>query len=157
MHLTNFKHIGKNGYVMNKIIIGLGICAFSILIMNCAQATIKKETILCSNIIATDQYTEFNQRVRKTGNIETPVELIKYYLGEIDADQDIDISVTQVENNQYEITLIQENIKDDSIAGMKIIMVAKIYNNQWTVLDIQQTWKCQKGRGPSKLSKKLCN
>ncbi|MCJ7801197.1 MAG: hypothetical protein MUP82_02435 [Candidatus Marinimicrobia bacterium] len=142
---------------MNKIIIGIGICAFSILIMNCTKSTIKKETILDSNTVATDQYTEFNQRVRKAGNIVTPIELIKYYLGEIDADQDIDISVAQVENNQYEITLIQGNVKDDSIAGIKIIMVAKNDNNQWTVLDIQRTWKCQKGHGPSKFSKKLCN
>lgn len=141
---------------MNNKIIFIGICTLSILIMNCTKSTIKKETAIDSSAVESDQYTELNQRVRKAGNINTPVELIKYYYGEIDADQDIDISVDQVEENQYEITLIQENIKDDSIAGMKIIMVANNENNQWTVLNIQRTWKCWKGRGHTKFSSEPC-
>ena len=125
--------------------------------MNCNKSAVKKETTTDSIVVESDQYIEFNQRVKKAGNITTPVELIKYYYGEIDADQDIDISVDQLENNQYEITLVQDNIKDDSIAGMKVIMVAKSNNNEWTVLDIQRTWKCQKGRGHTNFSSEMCN
>jgi hypothetical protein len=142
---------------MNNKILFIGICTLSILVINCTKSIVKKETTIASSAVESDQYTELNQRVRKAGTINTPVELIKYYYGEIDADQDIDISVDQVEENQYEIILIQENIKDDSIAEMRIIMVANNDNNQWTVLDIQRTWKCQKRRGHSKFSSKPCN
>ena len=142
---------------MNNKILFIGICTLSILVINCTKSIVKKETTIASSAVESDQYTELNQRVRKAGAINTPVELIKYYYGEIDADQDIDISVDQVEENQYEIILIQENIKDDSIAEMRIIMVANNDNNQWTVLDIQRTWKCQKRRGHSKFSSKPCN
>jgi hypothetical protein len=137
---------------MNNKILFIGICTLSILVINCTKSIVKKETTIASSAVESDQYTELNQRVRKAGTINTPVELIKYYYGEIDADQDIDISVDQVEENQYEIILIQENIKDDSITEMRIIMVANNDNNQWTVLDIQRTWKCQKRRGHSKFS-----
>lgn len=142
---------------MNNKILFIGICTLSILVINCTKSIVKKETTIASSAVESDQYTELNQRVRKAGTINTPVELIKYYYGEIDADQDIDISVDQVEENQYEIILIQENIKDDSIAEMRIIMVANNDNNQWTVLEIQRTWKCQKRRGHSKFSSKPCN
>lgn len=142
---------------MNNKILFIGICTLSILVINCTKSIVKKETTIASSAVESDQYTELNQRVRKAGTINTPVELIKYYYGEIDADQDIDISVDQVEENQYEIILIQENIKDDSIAEMRIIMVANNDNNQWTVLDIQRTWKCQKRRGHSKFSTQPCN
>lgn len=142
---------------MNNKILFIGICTLSILVINCTKSIVKKETTIASSAVESDQYTELNQRVRKAGTINTPVELIKYYYGEIDADQDIDIFVDQVEENQYEIILIQENIKDDSIAEMRIIMVANNDNNQWTVLDIQRTWKCQKRRGHSKFSSKPCN
>ena len=141
---------------MNKTIVVIGIIFLSIIIVNCNKSAIKKETTIDSSVVESNQYAELNQRVRKAGNITTPVELIKYYYGEIDADQDIDVSVDQLKNNQYEITLIQENIKDDSIAGMRIVMVAKNDNNQWIVLDIQRTWKCQKGRDHSKFSSQPC-
>ena len=142
---------------MNNKILFIGICTLSILMVNCTKSIVKKETTIETRTAESDKYIELNQRVRKASNIITPVELIKYYYGEIDADQDIDISVEIVEENQYEIILIQENIKDDSIAGMRIIMIANNYNNQWTVLDIQRTWKCQKRRGHTKFSSKPCN
>ena len=126
------------------------------MLINCTNSTVKKESTIDSRSVETDKYEEFNQRVRKTGNIHTPVELIKYYYGEIDAEQDINISVDQFEKNQYQIILIQENIKDDSIAGMKVIMIAKRENNLWTVQDIQRSWKCWKGRGHTKYNTQPC-
>lgn len=141
---------------MNNKMMFIGIISLSILIINCTNSNVKKETTTGSVIVESDQYIELNQRVRKAGNINTPIELIKYYCGEIDADQDVDISVDQFENNQYKIILVQENIKDDSIAGMKVLMLAKRDNNQWTVQDIQRTWKCQKGRGHTKYSTQPC-
>lgn len=141
---------------MNKIIMFFAICTLCILMINCTKSTIKKETPNDSSAVETDQYAELNQRVRKAGNIKTPIELIKYYYGEIDADQDIEISVEQLEEDQYEIILIQENIKDDSIAGMKIIMIAKRDNDLWTVQDIQRAWKCWEGRGHSQYGTQPC-
>ena len=141
---------------MKNIIWITVICTLSILMINCTNSNVKKETTLESSSIETDKYAELNQRVRKAGNINTPVELIKYYYGEIDAEQDIDISVDQFEKNQYKIILIQENIKDDSIVGMRVLMLAKRDDNQWTVQDIQRTWKCQKGRGHTKYSTQPC-
>ena len=133
------------------------ICTLSILIINCTNSNVQNETTIDSSSVKIDKYEKLNQRVRKAGNINTPVELIKYYYGEIDADQNINISVDQLENNQYEITLIQENIKDDSIEGMRVLMLAKRDNNQWTVLDIQRTWRCQKERGHTNFSSEMCN
>jgi len=141
---------------MKNIIWIIGICTLSIMIINCTNSTVKKEPTIDSSSVKIDKYAEFNQRVRKAGNIHTPVELIKYYYGEIDAEQDIDIYVNQFENNQYKIILVQENIKDDSIAGMKVIMMAKRDYNQWMVQDIQRTWKCQKGRGHTKYNSQPC-
>lgn len=141
---------------MNNKILFIGICTLSILIISCTKSTIKKDTTIEHSTVETDQYAELNQRIRKAGNIKTPIELIKYYYGEIDANQDIDISVEQLEENQYEITLIQENIKDDSIAGMKIIMIAKRDNDLWTVQDIQRAWKCWEGRGHSQYGTQPC-
>ncbi len=142
---------------MKNIIWLIGICTLSILIINCTNSNVKAESTIDSNSDKIDKYAELNQRVRKAGNISTPVELIKYYYGEIDADQDIAISVDQFEKNQYKIILIQENIKDDSIAGMRVLMLAKQDNSQWTVQDVQRTWKCQKGRGHTKFNTQPCN
>ena len=125
--------------------------------LNCNNSNVNKDIPSDSRVVDSNQYTELNQRVRKAGNINTPVELIKYYYGEIDADQDVDISVDQFENNQYKITLIQRNIKDDSIAGMRVLMLAKRDNNQWTVQDIQRNWECQRGHGSTKFSSNPCN
>ena len=142
---------------MKNVKIITAILTISMSIMSCTNTTVKQEAPINSSTSNTDKYTELNQRVRKAGNINTPVELVKYYYGEIDDEQDIDISVDKFDNNQYKIMLIQENIKDDSIAGMKVIMLAKKDNNEWTVIDIQRTWKCQKGRGHSNFSSEPCN
>lgn len=138
-----------------KVIIA--ILTISMAIISCTNTTVKQEAPINLNTNNTDKYAELNQRVRKAENINTPVELVKYYYGEIDEKQEIDISVDKSENNQYKIMLIQENIKDDSIAGMRVQMLAKKENNEWTVIDIQRTWKCQKGRGHSNFSSELCN
>jgi len=141
---------------MKNVKIITAILTISMSIMSCTNTKVKQEAPINSSTSNTDKYTELNQRVRKAGNINTPVELVKYYYGEIDDEQDIDISVDKFDNNQYKIMLIQENIKDDSIAGMRVIMLAKKDNNEWTVIDIQRTWKCQKGRGHSNFSSEPC-
>ena len=142
---------------MKNVKIITAILTISMSTMSCTNTTVKQEAPINSSTSNTDKYTELNQRVRKAGNINTPVELVKYYYGEIDDEQDIDISVDKFDNNQYKIMLIQENIKDDSIAGMRVIMLAKKDNKEWTVIDIQRTWKCQKGRGHSNFSSEPCN
>ena len=123
---------------------------------SCTNTSVKQEIKTDSTIIETDKYAELNSRLKQVGNIETPVELIKYYYGEIDAEEDVDIKVDKHDGNNFYITLIQENIKDDSIAGMMVVMSAQLSNNVWTVKNIDRTWKCQRGRGHNQYSSEPC-
>jgi hypothetical protein len=128
----------------------------TVLILNCNELKIQKEINPESTIVKTDKYSELNNRLKKAENIDTPVDLIKYYYGEIDNEEDIDIIVENLEKGQYIISLVHENIKDDSISGVKIIMAAQQNEKIWTVQKIDCTWKCNKNRGHIKYSSEPC-
>ena len=127
-----------------------------LILINCNEPAIKKEVRPEPTIVETDEFSDLNNRLKKIEHIDTPVELIKYYYGEVDNEGDIDIEVMELGKGHYTITLIHDNIRDDSIAGMKIIMTANQNNKIWTVRNIARSWKCQKGRGHTKYSSEPC-
>lgn len=141
---------------MNIKNITIFVLIITIILISCNQSTVKNDVKTVSVETEPDRYSEFNNRLKKAENIISPIELIKYYFGEIDAEEDIDIKVDRLDVNQYKIQLVQQNIRDDSISGMMVVMFAKQENDIWTVQDIKRTWKCQKGRGHSVFSSEPC-
>jgi len=142
--------------IMNIKSITILVLIFSIVLISCNHSTVKNDVNTAKVQTESDKYSEFNNRLKKAENINSPIELIKYYYGEIDAEEDIDIEVERLDGNQYKIQLVQQNIRDDSISGMMVVMFASQENDNWTVQDIQRTWKCQKGRGHSEFSSEPC-
>lgn len=132
------------------------ILLFLLIQFSCTNTSVKQEIKTESTIVETDKYAELNGRLKQAENIETPVELIKYYYGEIDAEKDVEIKVDKQDGNNFVITLIQENIKDDSVAGMMVVMSAQLSKNVWTVQNVERTWKCQRGRGHNQYSSEPC-
>ena len=89
----------------------------------------------------------FNKELAKRKDILTPEQLIKlYYNYATQANPNINISSEIIGKEIYLISLIRENVDDDSLWGEKIIMKAALNNNKWVVLEIKENWKCQSGR-----------
>lgn len=64
----------------------------------------------------------------------------------------------RVENpTQSTVTITQEGLLDDSIAGQQfVIQFQKNSNDRWDVLSLQKNRKCQVGRGSQEYTKELC-
>jgi len=127
-----------------------------IILFACNDSAVKREVKTEPKVVEIDIYSDINERLKKAEDIDTPVELIKYYYGEVDNEEDVEIKVDDLGKGQYTINLIHDHIKDDSISGMRILMTAQQNNKKWTVQDIQRTWKCYKGRGHTEFSSEPC-
>ena len=53
-----------------------------LVLFNCNEQAIKKEVTPEQTTAELDKYSELNSRLKKAENIDTPIELIKYYYGE---------------------------------------------------------------------------
>lgn len=113
----------------------------------------------CSDDYRLGNAKKFNDLVAQRQDIETPEELISLYYdpnGNND-DPEFKITSTKVSENNFEITLIQEGIGDDSVYGERIIMRAQLKGSTWTVTEIKMSWKCQNERGHQNWSAAPCD
>ena len=141
---------------MYRIILIILICVIAIPYTSCSKPSAKQDSTTDTLSVDINKYAELNANIRKVGNISTPTELIRYYYGEAENSAQLQISTDQINDNQYLITLLEPNIKDDSIAEMMVIMKARNDNDEWTVIDIDRKWKCWDGRGHTKYSSEPC-
>lgn len=112
----------------------------------------------CSESFKTRNPDLFNQIIAIRTDIATPEALIKFYYTQ---DREIDFSNITIESeplggSKYEITLIDENLQDDSMSGEKIVMTAELIGQTWTVHEIKANWKCHDGRGHTNWGTELC-
>jgi hypothetical protein len=113
----------------------------------------------CSESFKDINAENFNAKIINLTNIETPEALITLYYNypQEEGIPKISISASQEKDSSYTITLINEGVHDDSMAGEKIVMKAKRNGNTWTVLQIKKNWKCNQGRGHSNWDTTFCN
>ena len=124
--------------------------------INCDKTDKKNSSSIDSTMVNSNKFKQLNVNVNKYGNINSAMDLIKNYYGEVENDDNLNISVDELPQNQYLITLVETNIKDDSIAEIMVIMKASIENGEWSVLEIDRRWKCWQGRGHSEYSSEPC-
>lgn len=82
-----------------------------------------------------------------------------YYPEEVEigeGNEKIEISEKKLENGNTLVTLIHNNLLDDSLKGEKYIMELNSTNDKWNVISIKKNWKCRLGRGHTDWGVKLC-
>ena len=101
----------------------------------------------------------FNQQIEKRTDIDSPKELNKLYYGpyEVEGNSKLTITTKTSDDHKFEITLIHNGIGDDSVSDIRIVMTAKRNKQTWTVLSIQESWKCHEGRGHSYWAATKCS
>ena len=124
--------------------------------INCDKTDKKNNSSIDSTLVNFKEYKQLNTNVNDDGSITSATDLIKDYYGEVENDNNLNISVDELLQKQYLITLVETNIKDDSIAEMMVIMKASFENGEWSVLEIDRKWKCWQGRGHSEYSSEPC-
>ena len=59
-------------------------------------------------------------------------------------------------NGNTLVTLIQDNLMDDSLKGEKYIMELERMDGSWNVVYVKKNWKCRDGRGHTDWGIELC-
>lgn len=113
----------------------------------------------CSESFKTIDPKNFNEKIADRTDIKTPEQLITLYYNypENEGHPTLIITVNKTESGNFEITLINEGLEDDSLSGEKIVMMAKLTGQKWIVTDIRKNWKCLDGRGQTSWGTKRCN
>lgn len=102
---------------------------------------------------------KFNNSIANRTDIETAEELIGLYYGfpENEGTQNISIETKKLELGKIQVTLVHDEMKDDSIKALKIVMIVKQIDQSWTVIEIKKNWKCWEGRGHTNWGAEYCN
>lgn len=127
----------------------------------CNQKTVKKNQIHTKSekfeMINTD---EANRMLDKESENLTVQEVMKlYYPKKIETgegNEKIEISEHILDNGNTIVTLIHDNLLDDSIKGEKYLMELKKTNDKWKIISIKKNWKCWNGRGHTDWGIELC-
>ena len=61
-----------------------------------------------------------------------------------------------LENGNMLVTLIQDNLMDDSIKGEKYVMELEKFEGTWNAVYIKKNWKCREGRGHTDWGVEMC-
>ncbi|UMB54829.1 hypothetical protein MKD41_04995 [Lutibacter sp. A64] len=96
----------------------------------------------------------------KNGSVSANEVMKIYYPHEVtigEGNESIEISEAKLENGNTLVTLVHDNLLDDSIKAKKIILELKNENNRWFVVSIKNNWKCRVGRGHTDWGIELCN
>ncbi|HYV94689.1 MAG TPA: hypothetical protein VE978_23140 [Chitinophagales bacterium] len=113
----------------------------------------------CSESFQTLDPKNFNEKIAGRTDIKTSEELITLFYDWPDSEEKpkLTIKTDKLEGNSYEITLIHEELEDDSQSGEKIVMKAKLNGRTWIVTEIKKNWKCWSGRGQTNWGTELCD
>jgi hypothetical protein len=120
--------------------------------LSCAEETSKEEfNILDPN--------SFNRIISKRSDLHTPEQIMEFYYDYpvYESDPPFSIDTKEIENGAIEVTLVHDNMADDSIQAIKIIMVLKQQGGTWEVLEIKSNYKCREGRGHTDWGKEWCS
>ncbi|WP_340062980.1 hypothetical protein [Ascidiimonas aurantiaca] len=104
---------------------------------------------------------DFNQLLIEKGAHLSAKDVMKlFYPNKVETgegNEKIEILEKTSDNGNVVVTLIHDNLLDDSVRGEKYIMELTRSNDQWTVLSIKKNWKCWEGRGHTDWGIELCN
>ncbi|HLS29679.1 MAG TPA: hypothetical protein VK021_02360 [Flavobacteriaceae bacterium] len=94
---------------------------------------------------------QINQTLVETNKKLTPSDVMKlYYPHELKTDEGnetIEICEKRGKNDHIIVTLIHDNLLDDSQKAVKYVMELKKTNDKWTVVSVKMNWKCWPDRG----------
>ena len=138
------------------------------LLFSCNQKQEKEVSDeLNDNQVKTEEFeeidiSEINKKITETTPQKlTPTEIMKiYYPYKADnqeGNEIITMNTTKLNNGIIEVTLIHDNLIDDSVKGYKYIMSLKQNNSKWVVVSLKKNWKCRDKRGHTNWGIKLCN
>ncbi len=65
-------------------------------------------------------------------------------------------TVRQTNDSSKELTLIEDGRMDDSVAGLKVVMVIKRTSQGLRIVSVKESYKCRKGRGSENWSAEYC-
>ena len=74
-----------------------------------------------------------------------------------EGNESISISEPFTQSGLTNITLIHDNLLDDSIKAEKYEMTLKKEGDKWTVLSLKENWACWEGRGHTNWGIQMCN
>lgn len=101
-----------------------------------------------------------NRKIAKMDSIVGLKEIMElYYPYETETNEGnekITITEKSLEHEITEVTLIHDNLMDDSMKAIKYIMLLKQQKGKWTIISIKKNWKCRKGRGHAYWGIDLC-
>ena len=101
---------------------------------------------------------EFNQKLNNTKGINTIQDVGTLYYPISATEGSEKLSSFVKEFKEYtEVTILHENIPDDSISGIKITMDVKQNGTKWHVLRIRKSFKCYSGRGHAMYNTTPCS
>ncbi|AWX44236.1 hypothetical protein HME9304_01236 [Flagellimonas maritima] len=104
---------------------------------------------------------DLNQLLVKKGGDLSPKEVMNlFYPNTVETgegNEKIELLEKVSDNGNVIVTLIHDNLLDDSVRGEKYIIELKRNNNKWTVLSIKKNWKCWNGRGHTDWGIEFCN
>jgi len=125
----------------------IGLIIFSTILISCTESFKKINP------------ESFNKKIANRTDIESPEKLISLYsnIPSSESAKNRSVEITELDNDNFQITLIYKGLGDDSQSSEKIVMLAARNANKWTVLEIKKNWKCWKGRGHTNWGTGLCN
>ena len=132
-----------------------------VLIFSCNQTTDKQQANFSEeeeeNVLnSTDENFEtldvdgFNNFLIKERDYSSIEVLMLFYPGNIEGggeDEVTDIKEEVLENGNTLITLIHDNLENDSVMGYKYIIELKRNNDKWMAVSAKRNWKYYEGKG----------
>ena len=106
-------------------------------------------------------FDEFNAQLAEMTESMSAVQVMRaYYPLEVEGEegnQTISTMDRQLENGNFQVTLIHDNQLDDSVRGEKYVMEMTKEGEKWTVVSLKKNWKCWSDRGHEDWSTELCH
>lgn len=135
----------------------LFICLFILVSFDKSE---KSELARNTEDFVTVDATSLNTSLAEAINIESAEDIIKMYYGKTvdyaEESENITIKSAKQDEKITVVTLIHNNLFDESIRTMKIVMMVIHIQNTWRVINIRQNWRCYANRGDTNWTLNPC-
>ena len=95
--------------------------------------------------------SQLNQDIAGSSTELTPKAIMEmFYPNKVETgegNERIDIQEESLGNGIQRVTLVHENMMDDSLNGEKYVMLLSKQGDRWSVISLEKNWKCQEDRG----------
>jgi hypothetical protein len=120
---------------------------FSVIITGCGEDAIR------------DDISSFNKIIEKRTDIKSAREVMIIYFNYLPVEKDSDYTIEEEDltTGRTRVTLICDNLLDDSMKGLKLVMITNFDGTKWKVVIVQRNWKCYEGRGHTNWGTEPCN